>query len=156
MARVLFALISLVCTFQSLAAPLRRAVTTPDCSKANGVIFIQIDEAQGSLGSIDTANQLFNAPFLLQAQLSLLDARNGSTQIADSLLKGEAPAPADANARILAGLQAAQASLNQTFFFANETATADALSVKAANKSIATALASAQQAVDINCTTAAD
>ncbi|KAJ7486456.1 hypothetical protein FB451DRAFT_1553820 [Mycena latifolia] len=153
MARVIFALVSLVCMFQALAAPLRRAVTTPDCSKANVAAIIGIDSAQRSLGSINTADQLFNARFLLNAQLSLLDANNGTTQIADSLLNGVAPAPADANARILAGLQAAQASLNQTFFFAAENATAAAVAVKAASSSIATALASAQQAVDINCTT---
>lgn len=56
-----------------------------------------------------------NARLLLQAQLSLLDANNGTTQIADSLLDGAPPAPADASARIVAGLQAAQGFLNQVF-----------------------------------------
>ncbi|KAJ7486453.1 hypothetical protein FB451DRAFT_1227327, partial [Mycena latifolia] len=155
MARILFALLSLVCMFQALAAPLRRAVTTPDCSKANAVAIIGIDEARRTLGSINTVDEL-NARLLLNAQLSLLDASNGTTQIADSLLTGFAPAPADPNARILAGLQAAQALLNQTFFFPSQNASATAVAVKAASSSIATVLVSAQQAVDSNCTTTAN
>ncbi|KAJ7103819.1 hypothetical protein C8R44DRAFT_988010 [Mycena epipterygia] len=150
MARIFFTLVSLVCMFQALAAPLhRRAVTSPDCGKANVVSSEGIDAARNSLGPINTANDIGNARLLLQAQLSLLDANNGTTQIADSLLFGAPPAPADANTRIVAGLQAAQDSLNRVFAFDNATIAA----VQAANSSISTALVSAQQAVALNCTT---
>ncbi|KAJ7486563.1 hypothetical protein FB451DRAFT_1391472 [Mycena latifolia] len=158
MTRVFFALISLACMFQTLAVifqpPLRRAVTTPECSAANVAASIGIEGARDSLGAINTASELFNARFLLQAQLALLDANNGTTQIADSLLTNAPPAPADANARIMAGLQAAQAALNQTFFFSTDNTTA--LAVQSAKTSIATALTSAQQALTNNCTTTAE
>jgi hypothetical protein len=59
-----------------------------------------------------TRTDIVNARNLLEAQISLLDANNGTTAIADSLLTGEQPAPADSNAKIVAGLQAALGSLS--------------------------------------------
>ncbi|KAJ7509591.1 hypothetical protein B0H11DRAFT_2270011 [Mycena galericulata] len=152
MARILLALVSIVCMFQTLAAPLdRRAVTSAACSSANVGASEGILSARLSLGPINTANDIGNALPLLQAQLALLDANNGTTQIADSIGLGATapPAPADANARILSGLQAAQGFLNQVFSFDNVTEAA----VQSANSSISMALVSAQQAVAINCTT---
>ncbi|KAJ7103830.1 hypothetical protein C8R44DRAFT_746574 [Mycena epipterygia] len=161
MARIFLTLISLVCMFQTLAArylttskaPLhRRAVTSAACDKLNAAIDAETESARLALGPINTANDISSAPLLLQAQLSLLDANNASTQIAFSLLgPEEGPAPADSQARIVAGLQAAQGSLNKIFVFDNATATA----IQSANSSISTALVSAQQAVAINCTTTA-
>ncbi|KAJ7908636.1 hypothetical protein B0H13DRAFT_2331147 [Mycena leptocephala] len=113
MARVFFVLVSLVCMFQTLAAPLQlRAVTSPDCSKFNVQAIVGIQAARNSLGSINTGTDIVNARNLLEAQISLLDANNGTTAIADSLLTGEQPAPADSNAKIVAGLQAALGSLS--------------------------------------------
>ncbi|KAJ6471847.1 hypothetical protein DFH09DRAFT_1380534 [Mycena vulgaris] len=151
MARILFALMAPACMFNTLAgtSPVRRAAISPECSTVNVGAIVGIDEARLKLGAINTSNDIGNARNLLEAQLSLLDANNGTTQIADSVLDGAPPAPADANIRIVAGLQAAQASLNKVFEFDNTTKAA----VAAANASIASALVSAQQAVDINCTT---
>ncbi|KAJ7814799.1 hypothetical protein B0H13DRAFT_2381503 [Mycena leptocephala] len=83
---------------------------------------------------------------------SLLDANSGTTAIADSLLTGEQPAPADSNAKIVAGLQAALGSLSHVdvvLIFNNDTKTA----VAAANSSVTSALAAAQSAVAANCQT---
>ncbi|KAJ7451480.1 hypothetical protein B0H11DRAFT_2289006 [Mycena galericulata] len=152
MARILFALVSMICMFQTLAAPLdRRAVTSKACSAANVGAIGGIESARVALGPINTAFDIGSARLLLQAQLSLLDANNGTTEISDSLLTGAPPAPADANTRIIAGLQAAQGFLNQVFDFNPNTTAA----VKAANASITTALTSAQQGVSLNCTTTA-
>ncbi|KAJ6471841.1 hypothetical protein DFH09DRAFT_1294097 [Mycena vulgaris] len=149
MARILFALMALACMFNTLAAPVRRAVISSKCNTVNVGAIVGIDDARLKLGAINTGNDIGNARNILEAQLSLLDANNGTTQIADSLLVGAPPAPADANTRIVAGLQAAQASLNKVFEFDNTTKAA----VAAANASIASALTSAQQAVAIDCTT---
>ncbi|KAJ7220915.1 hypothetical protein GGX14DRAFT_676419 [Mycena pura] len=141
MARIIIALISVVCLFQTLAAPLnRRAVTSPECSSANVAADIGILAARNSLGAINTADDIGSARLLLEAQISLLDANNGTTQIADSLLDGAAPAPADSQALIVSGLLAAQGALNKVFSFENATTEA----VKAANSSITTALGSRQ------------
>ncbi|KAJ7486564.1 hypothetical protein FB451DRAFT_1553859 [Mycena latifolia] len=152
MARVFFALIPLICMFQTLSAvPLHlRAVAPPDCNQIQVGIILGIERARTSLGPINTANDIGNARLLLQAQLSLLDANNGTTEIQLGSLSGEPPAPADTNARIVAGLQAAQAALNHTAFFSSDNATASA--VQTASSSISDALVSAQQAVDTNCT----
>jgi hypothetical protein len=48
----------------------------------------------------------------LPRDLALAVRRDGTTQIADALLIGAKPAPANANARIVSGLQAALMSLN--------------------------------------------
>ncbi|KAJ7701018.1 hypothetical protein B0H16DRAFT_1483686 [Mycena metata] len=96
-------------------------------------------------------NDIGNAQNILEAQLSLLTANNGTTQIAVSLLDNAPPAPSDTDMQIVAALQAAQASLNKVFEDSINPNTASA--VKAANSSIATALASAQQAVAVNCQT---
>ncbi|KAJ6513524.1 hypothetical protein DFH09DRAFT_1099907 [Mycena vulgaris] len=173
MARILFVLVSLACMLNALAgtgpsflnivaAPVRRAVIYPKCNTANVGASVGIDAARLKLGAINTRGALptlfpfyipnkgaHTARNLLEAQLSLLDALNGVTEIADSSLNSAPPAPADANQRIVAGLQAAQGSLNRVFAFDNTTKAA----VTAANASIDSALVSAQQAVDINCTT---
>ncbi|KAJ7839629.1 hypothetical protein B0H13DRAFT_1911173 [Mycena leptocephala] len=153
MARVFFVLVSLVCMFQTLAAPLQlRAVTSPDCSKFNVQAIVGIQAARNSLGSINTGTDIVNARNLLEAQISLLDANSGTTAIADSLLTGEQPAPADSNAKIVAGLQAALGSLSHVdvvLIFNNDTKTA----VAAANSSVTSALAAAQSAVAANCQT---
>ncbi|KAF7356102.1 hypothetical protein MVEN_00940200 [Mycena venus] len=151
MARLIFALVSLVCMFQTLAAPLQsRAVTSKECSSFNVQASIGIDAARTSLGSINTGNDIGNARNLLEAQLSLLDANNGTTQIADSLLVNAPPAPADANARIVSGLQASLASLSHVVLIVDNSTKA---AVAAANASMTTALESAQQAVAANCQT---
>ncbi|KAF7374272.1 hypothetical protein MSAN_00310200 [Mycena sanguinolenta] len=151
MARVIFLLVAVVSVFQALAAPLHsRAVTSPQCSQFNVYASAAIDEARLSLGSINTGNDIGNARNILQAQLSLLDANTGVTEIADSLLTSAPPAPANASATVVAGLQAALASLNQIFFLADNTTKA---AVAAANASMITALDNAQQAVAANCQT---
>ncbi|KAJ6592140.1 hypothetical protein DFH09DRAFT_1306048 [Mycena vulgaris] len=138
--------------FHTLAAPLyHRAAISPVCRTANVGSIIGIDRARKSLGAINTDNDIGNARILLQAQLALLDANNGTTQIALSDLGPKFTAPADTDARIVAGLQAAQAFLNKGALFDNATATA----VQTANVSISAALVSAQQGLDNNCTAAA-
>ncbi|KAJ6512550.1 hypothetical protein C8R45DRAFT_1087706 [Mycena sanguinolenta] len=149
MARFIFLLVAFV--FQTLAAPLHsRAVTSTQCSQFNIQASVAIDDARLSLGSINTGNDIGSARNILQAQLSLLDARNGTTEIADSLLTNAPPAPANADAITVAGLQAALASLNQIFFIADNTTKA---AVAAANASMITALDTAQQAIAANCQT---
>ncbi|KAJ7289434.1 hypothetical protein C8J57DRAFT_1493870 [Mycena rebaudengoi] len=150
MAPIMFALLSLACIFQTLAAPVdRRAVSSPQCNGGNVDAIIAINAARNTLGAIDTSKDIGNARNILTAQLSLLDANNGATQIADSLLTGAPPAPADAQARIVSGLQGAQDALNKTFSFdANVTA-----AVQAASASIAKGLPRAQEVLSLNCTT---
>ncbi|KAJ6590240.1 hypothetical protein B0H10DRAFT_1961174 [Mycena sp. CBHHK59/15] len=153
MARIIFALMSLACIFHTLAAPLdRRAVTSAACNSANVAAFAAIESARTALGAINTSDDISTARPFLEAQLSLLDAINGTTAIADSLLKGAQPAPANSFEVTVSGLQAAQDSLNKIFSF-NPNITAV---VQKVNATIATGLASAQQAVAINCTTTPD
>ncbi|KAF8173523.1 hypothetical protein K438DRAFT_2023422 [Mycena galopus ATCC 62051] len=153
MASAIFMLVAVLSVFQALAAPLRsRAVTSKQCSSFNVQASGSIDEARISLGSINTGNDIGNARNILEAQLSLLDANTGVTQIADSLLTSAPPAPANSSAVIVAGLQAAQGSLNQIFFLADNSSVA---AVASANASISTALENAQQAVAANCQTTA-
>ncbi|KAJ7166822.1 hypothetical protein C8R46DRAFT_1034816 [Mycena filopes] len=140
MVRIAFTLACIACMFHTLAAPLQRRA---NCGKFDVTVATNTQSARLSLGGINTAQDIGNAQNLLEAQLSLLAANNGTTQIADSLLTGAPPPPADANARIVAGLQAAQASLNKVFEFQNATK----LAVAAANSSIATALPAAQAAL---------
>ncbi|KAJ7625779.1 hypothetical protein FB45DRAFT_922296 [Roridomyces roridus] len=150
MPRVFFTLVSLLCMLHVWAAPLhKRAVLAPSCSKANVAAIEAITSAQFALGPINTANDIGSARNLLQAQLALLDANNGTEQISLSLLDGEPPAPADSFQTIFSGLQAAQGFLNNIFDFdANTTA-----AVQSANASIVAALPSVQQAVADNCQT---
>ncbi|KAJ6471845.1 hypothetical protein DFH09DRAFT_1344070 [Mycena vulgaris] len=119
-----------------VAAPVRRAVISPECETATVGASVGIDAARLKLGAINTSNDIGSARNLLEAQLSLLDAVNGVTEIADSSLNSAPPAPADANQRIVAGLQAAQGLLSRVFAFDNTTKAA----VTAANVSIASAL----------------
>ncbi|KAJ7853336.1 hypothetical protein B0H14DRAFT_3136909 [Mycena olivaceomarginata] len=92
MARVIFMLVAFVCMFQTLAAPLQsRAITSGECSQLNTKVIIGIGAARGKLGSINTVNDVGNARDILEAQLSLLDANNGTTQIADALLPAQSP-----------------------------------------------------------------
>ncbi|KAJ6569089.1 hypothetical protein B0H19DRAFT_1065863 [Mycena capillaripes] len=127
MTPALLALISLLCTFQTLAVPLHpRAVPSTDClNKLFNAAENNILVAQIALGPINTANALNNTRGLLQAQLALLDAADGTTQIHDSGVLEFAPAaagadappaPADVGTRIIAGLLGAQTALNQTSF----------------------------------------
>ncbi|KAJ7229778.1 hypothetical protein GGX14DRAFT_553283 [Mycena pura] len=155
MARIFVAFITFVFLLQSLAVPLDayvgRAAADPfvGCSKTFDVsVSTGIQAARDSLGPINTANDIANARLLLQAQLSLLDANDATTQIADSLLANAPPAPDDAQARIVAGLQAAQDQLSRTFILGNNI-TAGA--VQAANASIASALVAAENDLK-NCT----
>ncbi|KAJ7229785.1 hypothetical protein GGX14DRAFT_383749 [Mycena pura] len=114
MARIFVAFITFVSLLQSLAG----------CSKTFDVsVSTSIQAAHDSLGPINTAsNGITNACLLLQAQLSLLDTNNAIMQIADSLLANAPPAPNDAQARIVAGLQAVQDQLSRTFLHGNITA----------------------------------
>ncbi|KAJ7752896.1 hypothetical protein B0H16DRAFT_1459618 [Mycena metata] len=140
MVRLSFALVCVACMFHTLGAPLQRRV---NCGQFNVAAAAGTRSALTSLGGINPGEDIGNAQNIVEAQLSLLAANNGTTQIADSLLADAPPAPSDANARIVAGLQAAQASLNKVFEFQNSTKTA----VAAANSSITTALAGAQGAL---------
>ncbi|KAJ6592141.1 hypothetical protein DFH09DRAFT_1415046 [Mycena vulgaris] len=152
MARIFIVLASLAGIFHTLAAPLHpRGAISPVCRTANTGAIIGIDRARKSLGAINTDNDIGNARILLEAQLALLDANNGTTQIALSDLGPKFAAPADTDARIVAGLQAAQAFLKTGALFDNATATA----VQVANVSITAALVSAQQGLDNNCTATA-
>ncbi|KAJ7921140.1 hypothetical protein B0H13DRAFT_1866964 [Mycena leptocephala] len=147
MARVIFALATLVCMLQTLAAPFHpRAETALDCNQASVAAILGIERARTSLGPTNTANDIGSAQNILSAQLSLLTANNGSTNIAFSLFQGKQPSQADA-ALIVDGLTTAQGTLNKTFSFDN--ATIDA--VKAANTAITTALVTAQQALAVPC-----
>ncbi|KAJ7167170.1 hypothetical protein C8R43DRAFT_1103764 [Mycena crocata] len=149
MARIFFALMTVICMFHTLAAPLhRRAVTSKECEDANTASNIGITNAKDALEPINIANELFDRP-LLQTLISLLDAQNGTSQIALALLNGGKPAPADAPARILAGLQAAQGSLGGFLTDQNSTKVA----VATANAQIEKAVAAAQKAVDLKCVT---
>ncbi|KAJ7034439.1 hypothetical protein C8F04DRAFT_1234289 [Mycena alexandri] len=149
MVHLSFVLVCIACMFHTWAAPLQRRT---NCGKFNVAVATNTQSALLSLGGINTGIDFGNAQNLLEAQLSLLAANNGTTQIADSLLANAPPAPADANARIVAGLQGAQASLNKVFEFQNSTK----VTVAAANSSITTALASAQEALasSVACQTA--
>ncbi|KAJ7698114.1 hypothetical protein B0H17DRAFT_1130038 [Mycena rosella] len=108
MARLVFALISVLCMFQTLAAPFHRRASLADCNNDLVGVIIPLGHARQSLGSINTSDDIGNAATLLKAQLSLLDANNGTTRISVGLLKGGAAVPADAQPQIVAGLQAAQ------------------------------------------------
>ncbi|KAJ7698072.1 hypothetical protein B0H17DRAFT_1197053 [Mycena rosella] len=165
MAPAVFALISLLCMFQALAAPLHRR--TDDAACDNAVFFAvgnNVLDAQLALGRINTTVLFADNPrFVLQTQLSLIDAADVLGEIRDSgtlvfsgpppaAPAGAPPAPTNATARIVAGLTAAQTALNQTSLIA---ITDEGVAAAEAGSSIANGLAKAQQAVAINCTTAA-
>ncbi|KAJ6459550.1 hypothetical protein C8R45DRAFT_1182350 [Mycena sanguinolenta] len=147
MARVLFTLVALLGAFHTLAAPLRpRAVFSPQCNTLVVQASEGVSSASFSLGSINTASDLVHAPFILNAQLALIQSNNGSTQIFDSLLDGAPPAPPGATALIVSGLQDALGSSASSLLTDNATIAA----VGAANSSMTTAFESAQQAVAAN------
>ncbi|KAJ7100489.1 hypothetical protein C8R44DRAFT_747534 [Mycena epipterygia] len=161
MAPVVFALISLLCMFQALAAPLHRrdVSSSPECLNAvfdatdNNILVSQI-----ALGGVNSANALNSTRALLQTELSLLDASDATAQIHDSgVLKfapaaaGAPPAPANVTAVIMAGLLSAQTALNQITFGPTSV---PGLAVAQASGAIASALADGQKAVTNNCTTA--
>ncbi|KAJ7698082.1 hypothetical protein B0H17DRAFT_1197062 [Mycena rosella] len=165
MARAVFALIFLLCIFQTLAAPLHRRAD--DAASDNAAFFAvgnTVLTAQLALGRINTTILFSDNPrFVLQTHLALIDAADVLGQIRDSSRLvfsgpppaapvGAPPAPVDAPARIVAVLTAAQTALNQTSVIA---ITAEGVATAEAGASIADGLAKAHQAVAINCTTAA-
>ncbi|KAF7370083.1 hypothetical protein MSAN_00638300 [Mycena sanguinolenta] len=149
MARMIFMLVALIGTFQTLAAPLQSRAGQPSqqCKSFSLEASTGVEDARTALAAVNVATDP-NARNLLQAQLSLLDAETGENELASSLSAGGGAASTGANA-LISALQAAQASLSQigVLFIANTTFTA----VATANASIATALENAQQAVAANC-----
>ncbi|KAJ6612965.1 hypothetical protein B0H10DRAFT_2222627 [Mycena sp. CBHHK59/15] len=109
MAPVLFALISVVCVLQTLAAPLQsRAVSSINCSEFNIAADTAIFSALNSFASIKASSD----PNVLAAEGSLTAADNANSQIGDSLLRLDAPPPpADALPRVVSGLVVSLASL---------------------------------------------
>ncbi|KAK7024819.1 hypothetical protein R3P38DRAFT_3532617 [Favolaschia claudopus] len=127
-----------------------RAVTSDQCNGFLVAAITGIDAARISLGSINAGRDIGNGRKFLEAQLSLLDANNATTQIADSLLNNAPPAPADTNARIVSGLKAALSTLSKVALLIDNSTIA---AVAAANASMTKALDGAQQAVAANCQT---
>ncbi|KAJ6613241.1 hypothetical protein B0H10DRAFT_2222425 [Mycena sp. CBHHK59/15] len=133
MAPILFVLISVLSILQAMAG---EGCNTIDVNGDR-----QVQRTRISLTAIDTVTGLDtnNMPAVLQVQLSLINAQNGTTQIAESV--GKAPVPADALQRAVSGLQGAQGFLQTIFALNNVTTSA----VQTAEEAIASALGSAQQ-----------
>ncbi|KAJ7181177.1 hypothetical protein C8R46DRAFT_1345295 [Mycena filopes] len=150
MARIAFTLVAVLCAFQSLAAPLQpRASAAISCSSAVGDAVIGIQRARTALGPINTNNDIGNAQNLLLAQLSLLEANNGTTNILLANLRDPNGIPALADQqRIANGLLAAQGNLNKTALLDNTTLAA----VTSAKAAVTEALVTAQQVLQTPCT----
>ncbi|KAJ6513528.1 hypothetical protein DFH09DRAFT_1099911 [Mycena vulgaris] len=102
-----------------------------------------------SMGGLNAVNNIGNAHILLQAQLALLNANNGTMQIALSDLGPQVHRSGGHRCAHRRGA-AGHAGLPQQGFN-----NAPATTVQTANVSIITALVSAQQGLDNHCTAAA-
>ncbi|KAJ7491854.1 hypothetical protein B0H11DRAFT_992197 [Mycena galericulata] len=147
MAPVLFALVSVVCVLQTLAAPLQsRAVSSIDCGEFNIAADTAISSALNSFASISANSD----PNVLAAEGSLTAANNANRQIGDSLLTLDAPPPpSDALSSVVSGLTASAASLAKVEVASLDDSTKAALT--SATGSINTALGAAQKALAANC-----
>ncbi|KAJ6548733.1 hypothetical protein B0H19DRAFT_1161848 [Mycena capillaripes] len=144
MARVILALVSVVCVLQTLAAPLQpRAVSNIACSGFTQATDSAIFKALNTFASIKSSSD----PNLLAAEGFLTAADNANRQISDSLSNlGAAPPPADVFGRVVAGLQASLASLAKV-----QPDDSIKTAVASANTLITTALNEAQKAADPKC-----
>ncbi|KAJ7628030.1 hypothetical protein DFH06DRAFT_1338856 [Mycena polygramma] len=127
------------------APPNRRATMSRDCSGFNMVAIEGIEAARDSLGSInttDTGNDLDNARSLLEAQISLVDANKPQFG---------PPAPPNASATIVAGLNASLASLDRVDMIISNDIKAAIAAFIASITSVSSALAAAQKAVAADC-----
>ncbi|KAJ7752889.1 hypothetical protein B0H16DRAFT_1723355 [Mycena metata] len=125
----------------TLAASLqRRAVLSAQCTNFTNTISLGISDARTGLGP-GRHRQCAKHP-----RGATLLAHNQQRHDPDSGQPARQPATRHPDMQIVAALQAAQTSLNKVFDINLNTTSA----VKAANSSITTALASAQQAVAIN------
>ncbi|KAJ6605458.1 hypothetical protein DFH09DRAFT_1121409 [Mycena vulgaris] len=147
MARMLFALISVVCVLQTLAAPhMPRASWPIDCSMSTLATDSAIFKALESFASIKSSSD----PNLLAAEGSLTAADNANTQIKNNFLTLDAPPlPVDALDGVVSGLTASLASLGKVQLASLDDTTKSALT--SATTSMNTALDAVQKSVAAKC-----
>ncbi|KAJ6602835.1 hypothetical protein DFH09DRAFT_452883 [Mycena vulgaris] len=157
MARIILSLVSLLCLFQALAAPLnqRAVASNPDCNKANGQLGGGLLSARVFLASINAVNDVVDPLPFLTAQIALLNVSTVSNKLALSLLSNEPPTPDNTQALILSGLKAAETVLSGVALVNTQSNGTAAVNLARANSFLAEAIVNAQQAVDLNCTTVA-